>query len=95
MAYRQPAFRLVATASYPAVAVDLLRDQGPLLMEDGELVEVPFDGVLVVEGCVHFHERSAHYRPKTALYGLDHFFRAKRLFESSNDPKLISQIPQI
>ncbi|MFV1991836.1 MAG: hypothetical protein ACC652_13980, partial [Acidimicrobiales bacterium] len=39
-----------------AVSVDLLRDRGPVLLEDGEPVEVPFDGVLVVEGCVHFHE---------------------------------------
>ena len=39
-----------------AVSVDLLRDQGPVLWEDGRAVEVPLDGVLVVEGCVHLEQ---------------------------------------
>ena len=39
-----------------AVSVDLFTDQGPVLMEDGNPVDVRNDGVLVVEGCLHFHE---------------------------------------
>ena len=39
-----------------AVSVDLMRDQGPVLMEDGRTVDVPFDGVLNVHGCLHIHE---------------------------------------
>ena len=47
---------LTSERSRTAVAVDLFQEQGPVVMEDGRLVEVPPDGVLVVEGCVHFHE---------------------------------------
>ena len=42
--------------SRTAVAIDLFRDQGPVLVESGEPVEMPLDGTLVVEGCLHFHE---------------------------------------
>jgi hypothetical protein len=47
---------LATERSRTAVAVDLFREQGPVLMEDGRSVDVAPDGVLVVEGCVHFHE---------------------------------------
>jgi hypothetical protein len=48
---------LTTERSRTAVAVDLFRDQGPVLMEEGEPVEVPLDGTLIVEdSCIHFHE---------------------------------------
>lgn len=47
---------LTAERSRTAVAVDLFREQGPVLVEDGRPVEMPPDGVLVVQGCIHFHE---------------------------------------
>lgn len=47
---------LTTERSRTAVAVDLFADGGSVLMEDGRPVGVPTDGVLVVEGCVHFHE---------------------------------------
>ena len=47
---------LTTERSRTAVAVDLFKDQGPVLMEDGRPVEVPRDGVLAVRGCVHIHE---------------------------------------
>ena len=47
---------LISERSRTVVAVDLFREQGPVLREDGRPVEVPSGGTLVVEGCVHFHE---------------------------------------
>lgn len=47
---------LTTERSRTAVSVDLLQDRGPLLREDGRPVDLPPDGVLVVEGCVHWHE---------------------------------------
>ena len=47
---------LTTERSRTDVSVAFLRDQGPVLTENGVPVDVPFDGVLVVEGCVHFHE---------------------------------------
>jgi hypothetical protein len=47
---------LTTERSRTAVAVDLFREQGPVLVESGEPVEMPLDGTLVVEGCLHFHE---------------------------------------
>ena len=47
---------LTTERSRTAAAVDLFRDQGPVLAESGEPVEMPLDGTLVVEGCLHFHE---------------------------------------
>jgi hypothetical protein len=38
------------------VGVDLFREQGPVMVEDGRPVEMPLEGTLVVEGCIHFHE---------------------------------------
>jgi hypothetical protein len=37
------------------VAVDLLTDQG-IGIENGRATETPLDGVLTVEGCLHFHQ---------------------------------------
>jgi hypothetical protein len=47
---------LTSERSRTAVAVDLFREQGPVLLEDGKPVEVPLGGTLVVEGCIHFHQ---------------------------------------
>lgn len=47
---------LAIQRSRTAVSVDFLRDQGSILMEDGKPVDVPLEGVLMVEGCVHFHQ---------------------------------------
>jgi hypothetical protein len=38
------------------VAVDLLTDQGVMVMEDGRATETPLEGVLTVDGCLHFHQ---------------------------------------
>ena len=47
---------LTSERTKTAVAVDLLRDQRRVLMEDGRALEVPFESTMVVRGCVHFHE---------------------------------------
>jgi hypothetical protein len=47
---------LTSKRSRTAVAVDLFADDGSVLREDGEAVEVPLEGVLVVQGCLHIHE---------------------------------------
>jgi len=52
---------LTTERSRTAVSVDLLRDQGPVLTEDGRPIDVPHDGVLVVEGCLHIHETLVIY----------------------------------
>jgi hypothetical protein len=38
------------------VAVDLLADHGPIVLENGTPVETLSDGTLVVDGCVHLHQ---------------------------------------
>lgn len=38
------------------VGVDLLTDQRVMVLEDGRATETPLDGVLTVEGCLHFHQ---------------------------------------
>ena len=47
---------LTTEKTMTAVSVDLLTDRGPMLLEDGRPVDVPFDGVLVVEGCIHLEQ---------------------------------------
>lgn len=38
------------------VAVDLLTDQAAMVTEDGQAVETSLEGVLTVNGCLHFHQ---------------------------------------
>jgi hypothetical protein len=52
---------LTSERTRTAVAIDLFREQGPVVMEDGSPVEMPLDGTLVVEGCLHFHETLVIY----------------------------------
>lgn len=58
---RPEAEALTTERSRTAVSVDFLRDQGSILIEDGQAVEVPLGGTLVVEGCLHIHETLVIY----------------------------------
>jgi hypothetical protein len=50
----EPQAQAAVTKERTRVAVDLL-NRG-MVMEDGQAMEAPFDGVLTVNGCLHIHE---------------------------------------
>ena len=51
----EPLAQTAVTKERTRVAVDLLTDRG-MVMEDGQAIESPLEGVLTVNGCLHFHQ---------------------------------------